>query len=122
MLTIVQGIMPLVLVHTTSCLDGNHICQLIYSLGQTLLISKVIVYTYIENLKKQMEWEYQTANEAIKKEQDRNKQRYDCKVRCVKLMIGDKVLLRHTAFKGKHKIQDQWENTAYEVTEQPLGK
>ena len=37
-------------------------------------------------------------------------------------MIGDKVLLKHTAFKGKHKIQDQWENTIYEVIEQPLGK
>ena len=37
-------------------------------------------------------------------------------------MVGDKVLLRCTAFKGKHKIQDQWENTIYEVVEQPLGK
>ena len=24
-------------------------------------------------------------------------------------MVGDKVLLRHTIFKGKHKIQDNWE-------------
>ena len=62
--------------------------------------------TYTENLKKQIEWAYQTANEAIKKEQEMNKQRIDCKVRCAKLMVGDKVLLRHTAFKGKHKIQD----------------
>ena len=37
-------------------------------------------------------------------------------------MVGDKVLLRYTAFKGKHKIQDQWRNTLYEVVEQPLGK
>ena len=37
-------------------------------------------------------------------------------------MIGDKVLLRCSAFKGQHKIQDQWENTIYEVVEQPLGK
>ena len=37
-----------------------------------------------------------------------------------KLMVGDKVLLRHTAFKGKHKIQDNWENTIYEVIEQPF--
>ena len=37
-------------------------------------------------------------------------------------MVGDKVLLRHTAFKGKHKIQDHWEHTIYEVIEQPLGK
>ena len=37
-------------------------------------------------------------------------------------MVGDKVLLRHTVFKSKHKVQDQWENTLCEVIEQPLGK
>ena len=67
--------------------------------------------TYVENLKKRMEWAYKTANDAIKKEQERNKWCYDCKVWCAKLMVGDKVLLRHSAFKGKHKIQDHWENT-----------
>ena len=40
----------------------------------------------------------------------------------MKLMVGDKVLLRHTAFKGKHKIQDRWEHTIYEVIEQPFSK
>ena len=40
----------------------------------------------------------------------------------MKLMVGDKVLLRQIAFKGKHKIQDHWENTIYEVIEQPFGK
>ena len=39
-----------------------------------------------------------------------------------KLKVGAKILLKHTAFKGKHKIQDQWENTIYEFIEQPLGK
>ena len=36
--------------------------------------------TYIENHKKRMAWAYQTANDVIKKEQERNKQHYDCKV------------------------------------------
>ena len=67
--------------------------------------------TYIENLKRRIEWAYQTANEVIKKEQERNKQCYDCKVQCTKLMVGDKVLFRCTAFKGKHKIKDHWEPT-----------
>ena len=40
----------------------------------------------------------------------------------MKLMVGDKVLLKYTAFKGKHKIQDWWENTIYEVVGQPIGK
>ena len=38
------------------------------------------------------------------------------------MKIGDKVLLKCAAFEGKHKIQDRWENTIYEVIEQPLGK
>ena len=38
------------------------------------------------------------------------------------MKVGDKVLLKHTAFKEKHKIQDQWENTIYKFIEQPLGK
>ena len=44
------------------------------------------------------------------------------KVRSAQLKVGDKVLLTCTAFKGKHKIQDRWENTIYEVIKQPMGK
>ena len=35
-------------------------------------------------------------------------------------MIGDKVLLRCAAYGGKHRIQDYWEDTIYEVVEQPF--
>ena len=38
------------------------------------------------------------------------------------MKVGDKVSFKHTAFKGKHKIQDRWENTIYQVIEQLLGK
>ena len=38
------------------------------------------------------------------------------------MKVGDKVLLKCTGFKGKHKIQDRWESTIYEVIEQPIGK
>ena len=62
---------------------------------------------YVENLKWRIEWAHKTANEVIKKEQEWNKQHYDHKVRCAKLKVGDKVLLKCTAFKGKHKIQDR---------------
>ena len=37
-------------------------------------------------------------------------------------MVSNKVLLRHTAFKGKHKVQDCWEHTIYKVIEQPFSK
>ena len=39
-----------------------------------------------------------------------------------KLKVGDKVLLKCTVFKGKHKIEDMWENTIYEVVKQPIVK
>ena len=38
------------------------------------------------------------------------------------MKVGDKVLLKCTAFREKHKIQDILENTIYDVIEQPLGK
>ena len=77
---------------------------------------------YVENLKLRIEWTYKTANEVVKKEQEQNNQHYNCKVRGMKLKLGFKVLLKCMAFKGKHKIQDRWENKFYEVIEQPLGK
>ena len=40
----------------------------------------------------------------------------------MQLKVGDKVLLKHIAFKSKHKIQDRWENTIYEAIGQPLDK
>ena len=36
--------------------------------------------TYIENLKKEMAWAYETANDVIQKEQERNKRCYDCRI------------------------------------------
>ena len=35
-------------------------------------------------------------------------------------MVGDTVLLWCTAYKGKHKIEEWWEDTIYEVIEQPF--
>ena len=37
-------------------------------------------------------------------------------------MVGDKVLLGCTAFKGKHKMQDLWEHTIHKVIEPPFCK
>ena len=45
------------------------------------------------------------------------KKYYDRRVRCSKLEPGDLVLVKKFGFKGKHKIQDRWENQVYEVLE-----
>ena len=57
---------------------------------------------YIEILKQRIEWAYKTANEVVKKEREWDKWYYDCRARCAQLKVGDKVLLKCTAFKGKH--------------------
>ena len=51
----------LILGTNTTDLKGNHI-------------------TYIEILKRRMAWMYKTANDVIKKEKERNKSCYDCRV------------------------------------------
>ena len=52
------------------------------------------------------------------KETKRSKNRYDHKVRCSKLDIGDIVMVRQKGFTGKHKVADQWEKDYYEVISQ----
>ena len=49
------------------------------------------------------------AEEASAQEWKHQKQNYDKCLCCAKLE-GDLVLIRQKAFKGKHKIVDQWEN------------
>ena len=35
------------------------------------------------------------------------------------MSVGDLVLVRQTAWKGRHKIQDRWEDREYQVVDQP---
>ena len=74
---------------------------------------------YVEKLKKKLAWAYKKAQEVNHKEDKRNKRIYDKKIRCTKLEVGDKVLVRQKAFKKKHKIQDKWEEDVYVVVAQP---
>ena len=74
---------------------------------------------YVEKLEKRLAWAFKKAQEVNEKEKKRNKRNYDKKVRCSRLEIGDRVLVRQKAFKGKHKIQDKWEDYTYIVVDQP---
>ena len=68
-----------------------------------------------------LKWVYKTAQHVIEKENQRDKWNYDHKIRCTQLGVGDMILLKRTAFMGKHKIQDHWEDTVYHVKGQPYA-
>ena len=53
------------------------------------------------------------------KQQARHKGLYDRKCRGATLDIGDLLLVKQTAWKGRHKIQDHWEEEEYQVVDQP---
>ena len=74
---------------------------------------------YVEKLQKRLAWAHKKAQEVNYKENKRNKRIHDKKVRCTKLEVGDKVLVRQKVFKKKHKIQDKWEEDVYVVVAQP---
>ena len=53
------------------------------------------------------------------RQQARHKGLYDRRCRGAALGIGDLVLVKKTASKGRHKIQDRWESDEYQVIGQP---
>ena len=53
------------------------------------------------------------------KQQARHKGLYDRRCKGAALDIGDLVLVKKTACKGRHKIQDRWESDEYQVIGQP---
>ena len=53
------------------------------------------------------------------RQQVKHRELYDQKCRGAELEIGDLVLVKQTAWKGRHKIQDRWETEEYQVVGQP---
>ena len=53
------------------------------------------------------------------RQQARHRGLYDSKCRGATLSVGDLVLVKQTAYKGRHKIQDRWEREEYQVVGQP---
>ena len=53
------------------------------------------------------------------RQQGRHKGLYDRRCKGAALDIGDLVLVKKTASKGRHKIQDRWESGEYQVIGQP---
>ena len=59
------------------------------------------------------------AKQIASKQEARHKRLYDRKCRGATLDVGDLVLVKQTAWKGRHKIQGQWEEEEYQVVDQP---
>jgi transposase InsO family protein len=74
---------------------------------------------YIQDLQETMAKAHEIVIQHVEKAQEKQKKFYDKKAKAVALSIGDKVLVRVLAFKGKHKIQDRYESDVYEIIDHP---
>ena len=74
---------------------------------------------YISQLRRRLKFAHTKARCMTQRQQDRHRGLYDLKCRDATLSMGDLVLVKQTAWKGRHKIQDRWENGEYQVVGQP---
>ena len=74
-------------------------------------------YKYVQDLERRLLWSHKLAQKQMEKMANKTKKYYDRRVRCSELETGDFVLVKKFGFRGKHKIQDRWENQVYEVLE-----
>ena len=73
---------------------------------------------YVSQLRRQLKFAHNKAKLVASRQQARHKGLYDRKCRGATLDIGDLVLVKQTAWKGRHKIQDCWEEEDYQVVDQ----
>ena len=74
---------------------------------------------YAHRLQKRLQFAHSRAAALAKKEALRHKKLYDAKCRAAALCPGDLVLVRQLAFRGRHKLENRWEDEEYTVIEQP---
>ena len=74
---------------------------------------------YVQKLREWNRWAHEKAEAFQAKEAKRHKHNYNKKGRAAALEVRDTVLVCVTAFKGRHKVQDRWENREYIVEKQP---
>ena len=74
---------------------------------------------YVTQLRRRLRFAHKKAKQEAGRQQARHKGLFDKRCKGAELDIGDLVLVRKTAWKGKHKIQDRWESNEYQVIGQP---
>lgn len=76
---------------------------------------------YVEKLRQRLQESFTLAATNSKKTGERNKARFDAKVRAAELFEGDRVLIRNVSVRGKHKLADKWEKSIHIVVKQVDG-
>ena len=75
--------------------------------------------SYISQLRRRLNFAHRKARHMAQRQQARHRGLYDLKCRGAVLSVGDLVLEKQTAWRGRHKIQDRWESGEYQVVGQP---
>ena len=75
---------------------------------------------YISQLRRRLKFAHKKAKHMAQKQQaKKHRELYDLKCRGAALDVEDLVLVKQTAWKGRHKIQDRWDSGEYQVVGQP---
>ena len=74
---------------------------------------------YIADLQNKIKDAFDIVNRNANKSRDKQKTYYDLKARAVRLLEGDRVLIKILAHDGKHKLSDKWADDIYMFTSQP---
>ena len=75
--------------------------------------------SYVSQLRRRLKFAHNEAKQVAKRQQVKYRELYDQRCRGAELGIGDLVLVKQTAWKSRHKIQDKWETEEYQVVGQP---
>ena len=75
--------------------------------------------SYVSQPRRRLMFAHNKVKQMAKRQQAKHRELYDQKGRGARLQIRDLVLIKQTAWKGRHKIQDKWETEEYQVVGQP---
>ena len=75
---------------------------------------------YVDWLQRHLAHTYKKAKTFADKESDRQKALFDRRSKDLRLEPGDLCLVRKTAWKSRHKIQNRWEDDDYVIVSQPI--
>ena len=63
--------------------------------------------SYVSQLKRRLRFAHNKAKQMAKSQQPKHRELYDQKCRGAELEVGDLFLVKQTAWKGRHKMQDR---------------